>query len=228
MPRVVMAVLRPTLGRSAQSARTALTDGMLRGQRCSQFTCIEGAMHVSRLEPPSALLRLKVVHRHRLSAALVGLAFAASSVGCSSVTEGHNAPHPQQGGASRAVATPTLNPWLSGRMATDRQAYVPGDEVEVRWQRRERRGIAYSLDGWTGTDWKTEYYVTAVSQGYPPAAGPTWWDANERRGWVDIGVSGSGPDVAVVPDVADPGTYRLCTANAAKKSCVLLTVEETG
>ncbi|MDN4161111.1 hypothetical protein [Nocardioides abyssi] len=161
-----------------------------------------------------------------MPAALIGLVLASSSIGCSSAMNEDNAPRPRQERASRTVATPTLDPWLTGRMATDRQAYVPGDQVVVRWYSRERRGIAYSLDGWTGTEWKTEYYVIAVSQGYAPAARPTWWDANERRGWVDIGVSGSGSDVAVVPDVADPGTYRLCTANAARKSCVLLSVGE--
>lgn len=104
---------------------------------------------------------------------------------------------------------------------------MAGDEVRVLWPGEEGRGIAYSLDAWTGTDWTTQFYVTAVTQGHHPAGHPRWWDASETNyAWVDIGVGGPGPDIAVVPDVAEPGVYRLCTANSVRKSCVLITVED--
>lgn len=34
-----------------------------------------------------------------------------------------------------------------------------------------------------------------------------------------MGVSGPGPDEVLIPDVATPGQYRLCTANAVNNFC---------
>ncbi len=122
--------------------------------------------------------------------------------------------------------SPSLEPRVTGRMEIDDGSYRPGDKVTVRWPSEELRGIAYSLDSWTGNGWKVDYYISAVSPGYRPQHDPTWWDADENGyGWVDIGIIGRGPDIAIIPDTADPDTYRLCTANASRKSCALLTVE---
>jgi hypothetical protein len=158
--------------------------------------------------------------------ALFGLAVASLTVGCSA-PDGDGATRSKRESTSLPTATATLEPSLAGRIETDQWAYMPGDEVKVRWPGEELRGIAYSLDAWTGTDWKTQFYMSAVTRGHRPGGGPVWWATDETdHGWVDIGVGGPGPDIAVVPDIADPGTYRLCTANSPKKSCVLITVEE--
>lgn len=158
------------------------------------------------------------------TAAFLGLALASSVVGCSSSPDDTGAT-PTQGEPTSPTVTPTLDPALVGRMEIDLRTYLPGDKLNLRWPGEELRGIAYSLDAWEGTDWKTEYYISAVTQGDRPNHDPTWWDTGETGyGWVDIGVGGPGPDIAVVPDTAGPGIYRLCTANSPKQSCVLLTV----
>jgi hypothetical protein len=170
-----------------------------------------------------------VLMRLRLrTVALLGLVVASLTVGCSSAPDGDGATPLKEEDSSPSTTTPTLDPSLAGRMDTDKGAYAPGEEVRVRWPGEETRGIAYSLDAWTGTNWKTQFYMGAVTQGHrPPEGGPVWWETGEKDyGWVDIGVFGPGPDIAVVPDIADPGAYRLCTANSPKKSCVLITVEE--
>lgn len=59
------------------------------------------------------------------------------------------------------------------------------------------------------------YLVTASAGGYN-TDGPTWRGKSDPWGWDDIGFSGPGPDIVVVPETADPGTYRFCTANAGR------------
>jgi hypothetical protein len=40
----------------------------------------------------------------------------------------------------------------------------------------------------------------------------------------DIGVGGPGPDRVPIPDVAEPGSYRICTGNAAENICAPIEV----
>jgi predicted small secreted protein len=102
-------------------------------------------------------------------------------------------------------------------------AAAPGDTVELTFDRpREVRGIAWSLA--TGPDEADVlFHLTSPGAG---GGEPTWWavDDGEGRGWVDLGVTGPGPDPLVVPDTAEPGDYLLCTANAAQQRCTTLTV----
>lgn len=88
------------------------------------------------------------------------------------------------------------------------------------------RGIAYSLGSWSGTEWRTEFYISALAEGRSNKGAPAWWLVDDRdRGWIDIGIGGEGPDIAVVPDPAGSGTYRICTANSPESSCALLDVK---
>jgi len=41
----------------------------------------------------------------------------------------------------------------------------------------------------------------------------------EGIGFPDIGVGGPGPDRVPIPDVAEPGDYRICTGNARDEFC---------
>ncbi|MEU4606708.1 hypothetical protein AB0F43_27320 [Kribbella sp. NPDC023972] len=84
------------------------------------------------------------------------------------------------------------------------------------------RGIAFQLAKATEPS-KILYYMTS-DWGQPAKHKPTWWAYGESRGWVDVGINGPGPDHVVVPDTAEDGTYLLCTANAARQVCGLLTV----
>lgn len=164
--------------------------------------------------------------RLQLTVALLRHAVASLTVGCLSAPDDDGATRAKRESTLPPTATPTLDPSLAGRIETDQRAYVPGDEVEVRWPGEEMRGVAYSMDMWTGAEWKTQFYISAVTLGYRPEARPVWWASEADHYWEDIGVGGPGPDIAVVPDIADPGTYRLCTANSPQKSCVLITVKE--
>lgn len=125
-------------------------------------------------------------------------------------------------------ADPTLDPASLGRMEVEDRSYSPGDRVNIRWPGEHPRGIAYSLDLWTGENWKTRFYLSAHVGNGDASSDPPWWDADtEGHAWADLGVGGPGPDVAVVPPVAEPGTYRLCTANSPAQSCAMLTVGQT-
>ncbi|GAA1159914.1 hypothetical protein [Nocardioides aquiterrae] len=175
------------------------------------------------MERPCELMRRTVMRIH--VAAVVGLVAASSVAGCTSPDGDAGATSVRSEPTSSRTATPSLAPASLGRMEIDQRTYLPGDELSVRWPGQQLRGIAYSLDAWTGTAWRTRYYIAAVTPGYRANHDPTWWDADGTgRGWVDIGVGGAGPDIAVVPDTAGPGGYRLCTANSPKQSCALLTV----
>lgn len=126
--------------------------------------------------------------------------------------------------AGRSTLPPSLQTSVSGRMELEQRTYRPGEEFKVRWPKKTLRGVAYSMDQWTGGDWQPAFYVSATTPEAPPSFGPRWWPVDGSGAWHDIGLGGTGPEVAVVPDLAESGTYRLCTANAPRLSCALLEV----
>jgi hypothetical protein len=56
------------------------------------------------------------------------------------------------------------------------------------------------------------YYLTARSE--RSTLDPAWGPVEEPYGWDDVGVTGPGPDLVLIPPSAEPGRYRVCTANA--------------
>ncbi|MFI7059478.1 hypothetical protein ACIBL3_00730 [Kribbella sp. NPDC050124] len=96
----------------------------------------------------------------------------------------------------------------------------PGQIVALTFPEATPRGIAFQLAKPTEPD-KVLYYLTS-DWGDPVGHTPQW---SRDAGWVDVGISGPGPDRVVVPEIAADGTYLLCTANAAEQVCGLLTVE---
>jgi hypothetical protein len=118
----------------------------------------------------------------------------------------------------------TLDPKWRGTMTVSPASAAPGQQIALRFTSERVRGIAYSLAAWSEEGWNVAYYLTS-DWGAPGRHSPDWWSPEEDdRGWVDIGVSGAGPDNVVVPDSAGPGAYLLCTANSAAEACALLTV----
>lgn len=101
----------------------------------------------------------------------------------------------------------------------------PGELIELTFPTELQRGSPWFMSKWDGEDWTEPLYlVISSSDGYN-ADGPTWSPRSEEWAWHDIGLGGPGPDTVVVPDEADPGAYRLCTANTGENTyCVNITV----
>lgn len=101
----------------------------------------------------------------------------------------------------------------------------PGDLVELTFPTDLDRGANWHLIRWNGEDWsEAQYFVVASSRGYNDN-GPDWRSRSEEWAGEDIGFIHGGPDVVIVPESADAGTWRFCTANApAGPHCVNLDV----
>jgi hypothetical protein len=93
----------------------------------------------------------------------------------------------------------------------------PGDAVSLSFPTEQLRGVGFIL---TARDGGTTYQLT--SNAMDRGREPTW--SPEGSGWVDVGISGPGPDQVLIPPVAAPGDYELCTGNAPAEQCVSLTV----
>jgi hypothetical protein len=120
--------------------------------------------------------------------------------------------------------SPTLQPQWRDTMTITPATAKPGQEVALTFPARKNsvRGVAFSLADWTAEGWEVTYYLIADSG----SGDGDWWRAGESegRGWPDVGVIGTGPDHVTIPTAAAPGQYLLCTANAEKEACALLTV----
>ena len=99
----------------------------------------------------------------------------------------------------------------------------PGALVALTFPGGGSRGVAFKLAKTTDPA-NVLYYLTS-DWGKPSKHKPGWWPVSGNWGWVDVGISGPGPDHVVVPDTAEDGTYLLCTANAHPELCGLLTVK---
>lgn len=101
----------------------------------------------------------------------------------------------------------------------------PGDTLEIFFPEETGRGIAWSLESRSGDEWNLQYFMTASSG--EVGGEPSWVDAADpdEYAWIDIGIVGPGPDLVPIPDTAEPGEYRLCTANSAPNICAEITIE---
>jgi hypothetical protein len=132
------------------------------------------------------------------------------------------------------VAVVAVTPWNSSETtpppaATEQYSVTvapdtarPGATVALTFPTAPGRGIAFQLAK-ESEPAKVLYYLTS-DWGEPGKHKPTWWAYVGRGGWEDVGIGGPGPDRVVVPDIAEDGTYLLCTANAPDQACGLLTV----
>ncbi|MGH3483041.1 MAG: hypothetical protein ACRDPQ_07360 [Nocardioidaceae bacterium] len=109
-------------------------------------------------------------------------------------------------------------------MEVSPQRVRPGGQLALRFPDHQMRGIAFALDVWEDGGWQTRFHLT--SDGGNLNWTPTSWTADDAEGRAvpDIGVAGPGPDHVVIPESAEPGSYRLCTANALEEACALVTV----
>ncbi len=94
----------------------------------------------------------------------------------------------------------------------------PGDLVALSFPDETARGILFTLDREAPDGWRTLYFLT--SDGPGPGWEPTWTRAGGAGLDVEaIGVGGIGPDRVPIPEIAEAGSYRICTANAADVIC---------
>lgn len=103
---------------------------------------------------------------------------------------------------------------------------VPGETAEITYPEETPRGVAFVLerqlqDG----SWDHVYFLIA-SPADRPDIRPEWFTAEQGAGWDDLGVGGPGPDRVVIPETAEPGQYRICTANAGDEFCTPMRVAD--
>jgi hypothetical protein len=111
----------------------------------------------------------------------------------------------------------------NARIVVEPARAEPGDVVALGFPDEMIRGILFVMEGQTANGWLPAFFLTS------DGPGPDWemtWQPPGGAGLAveDIGVGGPGPDHVVIPEVAEPGTYRICTANAAEKVCALVEV----
>lgn len=138
-------------------------------------------------------------------------AAAAEATDCSWVGADRSRPDPPE-------PEPQMRPDL---LVLDPAQVMPGAIVEMHFPEETMRGIAFQLDRRTPAGWELRYWLTSDGNG----GEPNWAAAGtEGFGWEDVGVGGPGPDHVRIPDDAEPGSYRLCTANAGEDFCAPLEV----
>ncbi|HEU5326208.1 MAG TPA: hypothetical protein VFV59_10035 [Candidatus Limnocylindria bacterium] len=141
----------------------------------------------------------------RLAAALL---VGATLAGCGSVIPA-GTPHD---------ATAVFRP---ASMVADRETAAPGDVVELGFPDQMVRGIMFVLEREVGSTWVYRYLLISDANG----GEPQWYPADRDDVAVeDVGIAGPGPDRVVIPDVAEPGSWRLCTGNAGENVCVRLEI----
>jgi hypothetical protein len=153
---------------------------------------------------------------------LRGLAAAALSVlllGCTDTAREPGTAEQTQVG----VAAPQLNTGGAGALVAEPEDARGGQVVRVTFPKPQMRGVLYVLDAWDGQDWQPAFCLYSDGGGIPG------WDISTKRYGkgcpvLDVGITGAGPDRVRMPKDAAPGTYRLCTGNAVKQKCGLLTV----
>ncbi len=110
-------------------------------------------------------------------------------------------------------------------MVADPAVTSPGGVVALTFPEETTRGVLFILEQRVGNSWAHRFDL--LSDG--PGAG---W----KRSWhpvgaepiavEDIGVGGPGPDRVPIPEVAEPGDYRICTGNAGENFCVPIRIGE--
>lgn len=163
-------------------------------------------------------LALRRRRNHRIAAAAGGLVVIAVVV---------LALVPRVVGAGETIAaTPatTLTPEPRSPMTAEPDTASPGSVVTLGFPDERMRGVAFTLESAQPTGWKVEYYLIAGRGSKEPGANSWFRPGDPSGGWPDVGIGGPGGEKVRVPEVAEPGTYRLCTANSPEQTCITLTV----
>jgi hypothetical protein len=106
---------------------------------------------------------------------------------------------------------------VSAEIVVTPAVVTPGELVSLSFPNNLDRGIGYTLEN---IDDGRRYILTSDAGGMGMA--PAWSEG--QAVWFGIGIGGPGPDRIVIPSVATPGQYDLCTGTSIVPVCVTLTV----
>jgi len=99
----------------------------------------------------------------------------------------------------------------------------PGAVVSATFPNGWDRGILYALEAAVEEGWERRQLLISDANG----ARPQWFSLGDDAVAVDaVGVGGEGPDRLVIPEIAESGSYRICTANAVENICAAIEIIE--
>lgn len=129
------------------------------------------------------------------------------------------------GGGETVLATPAATPVAaSARLTAEPDTASPDSVITLRFPDKRDRGVPFTLESAEPAGWQIEYYLIA-GRGSKEPGGNSWFRPGDPQGgWPDVGVIGPGGEKVRIPQVAAPGSYRMCTANSPDRICVPLTV----
>ena len=99
----------------------------------------------------------------------------------------------------------------------------PGETLSILFPEEPIRGVHFVLERRQGDGWDLRYHLVSDWGGErDPVSFPA---DSEQFAVEDVGIGGPGPDVVLVPEVAEPGQYRICTGNMRENICATVTIE---
>ncbi len=103
-------------------------------------------------------------------------------------------------------------------IVADPEVIPPGGIVALTFPEETTRGILFVLEERVGDSWAHRYNLSSDGPGQPFKM--SWHlPDDENAAFPDIGVGGGGPDRRPIPEIAEPGHYRICTGNAGDEFC---------
>ncbi|MCW2751708.1 MAG: hypothetical protein JWR83_2818 [Aeromicrobium sp.] len=101
-------------------------------------------------------------------------------------------------------------------------AAEPGEVIALGFPKQQLRGADFRLASREEGRWVDAYQLISTQN---DSVRPPWRPLADALPVGDRGIGGPGPDFVTIPDTANAGIYRLCTANAQQQACAVLTVE---
>lgn len=99
-------------------------------------------------------------------------------------------------------------------------AVRPGETVRLELLQESMRGIGWALERREDGRWRHLYDLISDKRGGPPA----WQEVGGDIEIDLVAITGSGPDIVVIPESAEPGDYRICTLFVEHGFCASLTI----
>lgn len=97
---------------------------------------------------------------------------------------------------------------------------APGQTVQLTFPTSRDRGLGFGLERSTSEGWVQEFDMWSDRSGGTPG-----WQRVGGEVLIDlVGIRGPGPDTVVIPDIAEPGEWRICTLFNLQGFCAPLTI----